>query len=66
MDKAELIRHEIEKRRIHNLAIGNPLFTAMAEEDIELLCFIDSLQEEPSEFDAAIQEGDDVLRSSLN
>lgn len=55
MDKAELIRHEIEKRRIHNLAIGNPLFTAMAEEDIELLCFIDSLQEEPSEFDAAIQ-----------
>ena len=52
MDKAELIRHEIEKRRIHNLAIGNPLFTAMAEEDIELLCFIDSLevkevQEEP-------------------
>ncbi len=44
MDKAELIRHEIEKRRIHNLAIGNPLFTAMAEEDIELLCFIDSLE----------------------
>ena len=47
MDKAELIRHEIEKRRNHNLAIGNPLFSAMAEEDIELLCFIDSLQEEP-------------------
>ena len=47
MDKAELIRHEIEKRRDHNLAIGNPLFAAMAEEDIELLCFIDSLQEEP-------------------
>ena len=47
MDKAELIRHEIEKRRVHNLAIGNPLFSAMAEEDIELLCFIDSLQEEP-------------------
>jgi len=46
MDKAELIRHEIEKRRDHNLAIGNPLFAAMAEEDIELLCFIDSLQEE--------------------
>ena len=52
MDKAELIRHEIEKRRDHNLAIGNPLFAAMAEEDIELLCFINSLevkevQEEP-------------------
>ena len=47
MNKAELIRHEIEKRRVHNLAIGNPLFSAMAEEDIELLCFIDSLQEEP-------------------
>ena len=47
MNKAELIRHEIEKRRDHNLAIGNPLFSAMAEEDIELLCFIDSLQEEP-------------------
>ena len=47
MNKAELIRHEIEKRRVHNLAIGNPLFAAMAEEDIELLCFIDSLQEEP-------------------
>ena len=47
MDKAELIRHKIEKRKEHNLAIGNPLFAAMAEEDIELLCFIDSLQEEP-------------------
>ena len=47
MDKAELIRHEIEKRRVHNLAIGNPFFLAMAEEDIELLCFIDSMQEEP-------------------
>ena len=47
MDKAELIRHEIEKRRDHNLAIGNPLFAAMAEEDIELLLFIDSMQEEP-------------------
>lgn len=47
MNKAELIRHEIEKRRDHNLAIGNPLFVAMAEEDIELLLFIDSLQEEP-------------------
>lgn len=46
MNKAELIRHEIEKRRDHNLAIGNPLFAAMAEEDIELLSFIDSLQEE--------------------
>lgn len=44
MDKAELIRHEIEKRRDHNLAIGNPLFVAMAEEDIELLCFIDTLE----------------------
>ena len=48
MDKAELIRHEIEKRRDHNLAIGNPLFAAMAEEDIELLSFIDSLQKEPT------------------
>lgn len=48
MDKAELIRHEIEKRRDHNLAIGNPLFATMAEEDIELLLFIDSLQEEPT------------------
>ena len=47
MDKAELIRHKIEKRKEHNLAIGNPLFAAMAEADIELLCFIDSLQEEP-------------------
>ena len=47
MDKAELIRHKIEKRRDHNLAIGNPLFAAMAEEDIELLSFIDSMQEEP-------------------
>ena len=47
MDKAEFIRHKIEKRKEHNLAIGNPLFAAMAEEDIELLCFIDSLQEEP-------------------
>lgn len=47
MDKAELIRHEIEKRKDHNLAIGNPLFAAMAEEDIELLSFIDSMQEEP-------------------
>jgi len=47
MDKAELIRHEIEKRRDHNLAIGNPLFAAMAEEDIELLSFIDSMQKEP-------------------
>lgn len=47
MNKAELIRHEIEKRRVHNLAIGNPLFAAMAEEDIELLSFIDSMQEEP-------------------
>lgn len=46
MDKAELIRHEIEKRRDHNLAIGNPLFAAMAKEDIELLSFIDSLQGE--------------------
>lgn len=46
MDKAELIRHEIEKRRDHNLAIGNPLFAAMAEEDIELLLFIDSMQKE--------------------
>ena len=45
MNKAELIRHEIEKRKEHNLAIGNPLFSAMAEEDIELLSFIDSLQE---------------------
>ena len=47
MNKAELIRHEIEKRKVHNLAIGNPLFAAMAEEDIELLSFIDSMQEEP-------------------
>lgn len=47
MDKAELIRHEIEKRRVHNLAIGNPLFAAMAEEDIEILSFINSMQEEP-------------------
>ena len=46
MDKAELIRHKIEKRRDHNLAIGNPLFAAMAEEDIELLLFINSMQEE--------------------
>lgn len=43
MNKAELIRHEIEKRRDHNLAIGNPLFAVMAEEDIELLSFIDCM-----------------------
>ena len=58
MNKAELIRHEIEKRRVHNLAIGNPLFSAMAEEDIELLCFIDSLQEEPvsDELEKVVEE----------
>ena len=58
MDKAELIRHEIEKRRAHNLAIGNPLFAAMAEEDIELLFFIDSMQEEPvrGDFEMALAE----------
>lgn len=68
MDKAELIRHEIEKRRDHNLAIGNPLFAAMAEEDIELLSFIDSLQGEPVsedlEEEAARKQTDKILEFS--
>lgn len=69
MNKAELIRHEIEKRRDHNLAIGNPLFAAMAEEDIELLSFIDSMQEEPvSEGleEAAIESFKQIVDSDKN
>lgn len=53
MDKSEMIRHEIERRKDHNLEIGNPLFEAMAEEDIEILSFINSMQEEPVNEDLA-------------
>ena len=56
MNKAELIRHEIEKRRVHNLAIGNPLFSAMAEEDIELLCFIDTLEVKEVDLEDSVKE----------
>jgi hypothetical protein len=37
----------IQRRKEHNLDIGNPLFAAMAEEDIEILSEIDSLPVEP-------------------
>ena len=50
-DKVQKIREEVKK--LH----GNPYYM-MAVKDT--LAIIDSLQEKPSKFDAAIQEGDDV------
>ena len=43
MTDREIIRKKIERRRDKNLETNNPLFAAMADEDIEILSLIDSM-----------------------